>query len=96
MDGRRCTHLEFEVDGVFVPPEARREVAGENEWGFRPEMILTLLDRHGLLRERAEDWTDARAAVGVDAYDSSKTDADGPNADAVRNPTVIPTMSWLS
>lgn len=45
--GRGCTHLEFEVDGVFAPPEARREMVGENEWGFRPEMALALLDKHG-------------------------------------------------
>ena len=46
-----CAHLEFEVDGVFVPPEARGEVAGENEWGFRPKMGSALFDRHGLWKE---------------------------------------------
>jgi len=55
--GWYSTHLEFEVDGVFVPPETRGEVARENERGFRPELALALLDRHGLRRERTEDRT---------------------------------------
>ena len=48
------TYLEFEVDGVFVPPKARGEMAGENERRFRPEMVLALFDRHGSRRKRKE------------------------------------------
>jgi len=53
--GGWTTHLEFEVDGVFVPPKARREMAGVNERSFRPEMALALFDRHGSRRVRTEE-----------------------------------------
>ena len=90
--GRGCTHLGFEVDGVFVLPEARGEVAGENEGGFRPEMALGILDRHGLRWERTEDYPvccvfDALMTRVEPALTLTLT---GPNlnTDAVRNPTI--------
>lgn len=87
--GRCCTHLEFEVDGVFVRPEPRGEVVGEYEWGFRPEMVLALLDRHGL---RSGESLDPRhglyAVCRVPPMTRAEPTRAGPNADAVRNPLI--------